>query len=116
MARTKRERMPDAMMERVALQFRALGEASRLRLLEALLSGPKNVGELAAHAGLSHANASKHLAVLAAAGLLTRTKSGAAAVYATTDDTPSRLCDIMCGHVTAQVERDLAAAKRLLGR
>ena len=68
-------------MELVAQRFRVLGEPARIKLLDALRAGPSSVSELAARLGLSQQNASKHLGVLATAGLVKRTRAGNNAVY-----------------------------------
>lgn len=87
------------MLEAVAVQFRALSEPARLRLMEALFDGEHSVQELAEATGLSPANTSKHLGTLAAAGLLVRRKDGVRVLYAVVDDTPRQLCDLMCARV-----------------
>ena len=56
--------------------FRALGDPSRLLMVERLSHGPATVGELANPLSMSLAGASKHVGVLEAAGLLVRTKRG----------------------------------------
>ncbi len=104
------------MMEVVASQFRALAEVSRLRLLERLIEGPESVTDLAEYAGLSHANASKHLNLLASAGLVVRKKQGSTVLYEVADTTPERLCKIVCDRVAVRLARDLANAQRFLGR
>lgn len=48
----------------------ALAEPNRLRIVELLREGPLTVGEIAARAGLRQPQASKHLKVLASAGLV----------------------------------------------
>ncbi|MBL8862066.1 MAG: helix-turn-helix transcriptional regulator [Planctomycetes bacterium] len=113
-APARRDRMPDELMAAVAAQFRALGDVSRLRLLELLLEGPRSVTELAERAGLSHQNASKHLAVLSAVGLVARRRDGAHVLYATEGDGPERLCAIVCERVAARVAREHASARRYL--
>ena len=60
----------------VDLIFRALGDPSRLSMIERLSRGPATVGELAQPLSMSLAGASKHVGVLEAAGLLVRTKRG----------------------------------------
>lgn len=52
--------------------FRALGDPTRRRLLEHLVSGPAGAGELARRLGLPRVNVSHHLGVLAEAGLVRR--------------------------------------------
>jgi DNA-binding transcriptional ArsR family regulator len=101
--------MTEAMLKAVAGQFRALGEPTRLRLLQALRAGRLDVGELAKAAGLSHANASKHLLVLARAGFVTRREEGTRSIYALADTTTETLCALMCDrvgrHVAAEMQR-----------
>ncbi len=56
--------------------FRALGDPTRLSMVERLSHGPATVSELAEPLAMSLAGASKHVGVLEAAGLLVRTKRG----------------------------------------
>jgi DNA-binding transcriptional ArsR family regulator len=99
--------MTDEMVRAVADQFRALSEPARLRLLQALRAGPKNVTELAEVACTSHANASKHLLVLADAGFVTRTQEGTSTRYALSDDTTEQFCQVMCDRVSARAAASL---------
>jgi DNA-binding transcriptional ArsR family regulator len=77
----------------VAARFRALGEASRLKLIFAVGNGEKNVTELIAATGLSQANVSKHLQILTGSGILIRRKKGIFVFYSTTDGNVFKLCD-----------------------
>lgn len=88
--------LPDPLVELVAQRFRVLSEPARIKLLDALRSGPATVGELAARAGLSQQNASKHLGVLHTAGLLQRTRTGSTAQYAIADPSVFTLCELVC--------------------
>jgi DNA-binding transcriptional ArsR family regulator len=54
-----------------AITFGALGEPSRLRIVELLRSGPCSVGEIAEALGIRQPQVSKHLRVLGDAGLVT---------------------------------------------
>jgi rhodanese-related sulfurtransferase/predicted transcriptional regulator len=63
---------------RVAL---ALGSAGRLQLLEFVAQGERSVDSLAAMAGLSVANTSKHLQALRQAGLVSARKHGLRVYY-----------------------------------
>jgi ArsR family transcriptional regulator len=98
----KAKPMSDAMLEAVALRFRALAEPARLRILQQLLGGERSVNELTEATGLSQANTSKHLATLQAAGFLTRRKEGTAVYHAIADPVIYSVCDLMCARVTAQ--------------
>lgn len=99
--------MAPALLEAVARRFRALAEPVRLRLLEALCDGPLTVGELAQRFGQSHANTSKHLLVLAAAGFVSRSEQGTRTRYALAGATTERLCALICEHVLRGAEADL---------
>jgi len=105
-------RRPAALLAEAANQFRVLGEPVRLRLLELLCQGPQSVMELAAHAQESHANTSKHLGVLAAAGFVTRTTEGTRAIYTLADESTLALCDVMCERVVRHAEATLRAVRR----
>jgi DNA-binding transcriptional ArsR family regulator len=105
--------LTDAARERVAARFRALGEPTRLRVLERLFEGPASVTEILEHVGGTQANISKHLALLHAASLLSRRKDGTRTVYAISDPTLRKICTIVC----AEVERSAKSeAEAVLGR
>jgi DNA-binding transcriptional ArsR family regulator len=63
----------DADLDRV---FAALADPTRRALLTELMSGDRTVGELARPRDLTLAAISKHIQILARAGLLTRERSG----------------------------------------
>ncbi|MEP7330117.1 MAG: metalloregulator ArsR/SmtB family transcription factor, partial [Betaproteobacteria bacterium] len=68
--------MNDQALEQVAAFFRAFSVPMRLKILNALRDGERNVGELTAEFGCSQANVSKHLAVLATSGLIEKRAHG----------------------------------------
>lgn len=88
--------LPDPLVDLVAHRFRVLSEPTRIKLLDTLRPGPASVGELATRLDLSQQNASKHLGVLHAAGLVQRTRAGNSAVYAISDPSVFTLCEIVC--------------------
>ena len=65
-------------LEQVAARFKLLGEPMRLRILQAVCKGPRSVNGIVAATGSTQANVSKHLALLAAGGVLTRKRKGSA--------------------------------------
>lgn len=101
--------MSQALLERVAEQFRALGEPSRLRLMNLLFDGPKSVGVLVEGSGLSLANVSKHLGLLHQVGWVTRTKAGVHVLYALADARTLGLCELMCTRVREMAHAATAA-------
>ena len=93
----------DPLLELIAARFRLLGEPVRLKILAALATGERNVGELVRLSGAGHPNVSKHLAALAQGGLIKRHKVGTSIYYAVADPVVYTLCDVVCGSVQQRV-------------
>jgi len=98
--------LPEPLIELVAQRFRVLGEPMRIKILDQLRDREATVGELRDALGASQQNVSKHLGILHAAGMVSRTKHGTQAVYAISDPSVFELCDQVCGGVRRQL-RDL---------
>jgi DNA-binding transcriptional ArsR family regulator len=62
--------------------FELVAEPARRALLDALVAGPKPVGELADAATLSQPNTSRHLRILREAGVVSVTPDGQRRLYA----------------------------------
>ncbi|THV32103.1 ArsR/SmtB family transcription factor [Glycomyces paridis] len=62
--------------------FRMLGHPVRIRVLELLGEGPKQVRDLLADTGVEASSLSQQLAVLRRAGIVTSTREGTAVTYA----------------------------------
>jgi DNA-binding transcriptional ArsR family regulator len=92
-------------LERVAAYFQALGEPTRLQLLQWLGEGEHTVGELAQLCGCSMANVSRHLALLTRHGLVQREARGQNAWYRRADATIDPLCDSVCDHIQRRMQR-----------
>lgn len=89
--------VPDHLVDEAARRFRLLGDATRLRLLNALhAEGTLTVSAIAKRAGTSVANASKHLALLEREGLVERERAGTSVRYRISDQTLVALCDLVC--------------------
>jgi DNA-binding transcriptional ArsR family regulator len=95
--------IPEDLVELVARRFRALGEPLRIRLLDCLRGGEATVNELAERLDASQQNVSKHLTLLADAGILGRRKDGTHVYYRIADENVLGLCDEVCGSVEQQV-------------
>ena len=93
----------------IAERFKALGEPSRLEILNALTRGERTVTQILEATGLGQANVSKHLQVLYSAGFVQRRKEGLSIYYRLADGDVLRLCDLMCG----RLEREAAVKKKL---
>ena len=95
--RSAKSTLPREALELIALRFRALGDATRLALLQALFDGERTVAELCELTNTSQANASKHLALLLERGLVARRRDGLFTRYRVADATLERLCALVCG-------------------
>lgn len=98
------------LLELIAERFRLLGEPLRLKLLAALTTGERTVGELVTLTGAGQANISKHLMALTQGGLVTRRKQGTSSYYAIADPTIISLCNLVCANVQ---ERFVTQARSL---
>ncbi|MGZ4314943.1 MAG: ArsR/SmtB family transcription factor [Gaiellaceae bacterium] len=96
--------LPDDLVELIARRFRAVGEPMRIRLLDQLRDGEATVGELSEALGASQQNVSKHLAVLADAGILGRRKDGTHVCYRIVDEGVLTLCEDVCGSLQQQLK------------
>jgi DNA-binding transcriptional ArsR family regulator len=99
-------------LEIVARRFRALGDATRLTLLQTLFTGEYTVQELCALTNATQANVSKHLALLFEQGLVARQRHGLFTRYRIADSTLEPLCRLVCGSLAerhAAVRRHLAS-------
>ena len=94
--------LTDPLVELIARRFRAIGEPMRIRLLDKLSDQEASVGELAAHVGASQQNVSKHLQVLADAGIVGRRKDGNHVFYRVVDPAVYELCASVCGSLRVQ--------------
>ncbi|MFB9252466.1 ArsR/SmtB family transcription factor [Sphaerisporangium melleum] len=73
--------MPVPLYQAQAELFRTLGHPLRIRVLELLCEGPKQVRELLAAIEVEAPNLSQQLAVLRRAGLVTARREGPTVVY-----------------------------------
>ena len=94
--------LTDAELNEVAEQFRVLGEPMRLRILQALCAGPQTVGEIVAATGATQSNISRHLSLMAAAGVITRQKDGQFVYYGMSNTLTMRLCELVHKELTKQ--------------
>jgi len=104
-------KLTDAMIDRVARRFRALGEPQRLRILQVLEQGERTVGEVVAALGGNQPNISRHLQELHEAGLLHRRRERNSIYYSISDPVVHQLCALVCGCAQRDMEAELAALR-----
>jgi DNA-binding transcriptional ArsR family regulator len=103
--------VPDELVELIARRFRAIGEPMRIKLLDRLRDGEATVNELSEATEASQQNVSKHLALLAEAGIVARRKDGTRVYYRIADEGVFKLCEDVCGSIQEQ----LASLNELVG-
>jgi ArsR family transcriptional regulator len=105
----KHRPMPEGALELVARRFAVLAEPMRLRLLQALFAGEKNVTALVGLTGGTQANISRHLQTLTEAQLLKRRKEGLQVFYAIADPSIYQLCELVCGSLEKRLAEQAEA-------
>ncbi len=98
----------DQALEIVARRFAVLAEPMRLRLIQALFAGERNVTELVETTGGTQANISRHLQTLIAAHVLARRKDGLQVFYRISDPTIPKLCELVCGSLEKSLTKQAA--------
>jgi DNA-binding transcriptional ArsR family regulator len=94
-------------LQLVAGRFAVLAEPMRLRLIQSLFDGELNVSQLVAVTGGTQANVSRHLQTLTAAHILARRKEGLQVFYKICDPTIPQLCEVVCGAIAKQLNRQV---------
>jgi DNA-binding transcriptional ArsR family regulator len=95
--------LPEALVELIAGRFRVIGEPMRIRLLDVLRDGPLTINELTETLGASQQNVSKHVGVLAQAGIVAREKDGNRVRCSIADESIFELCELVCGSLRQQM-------------
>jgi len=95
----------DHALQIVARRFAVLAEPMRLRLIQALFDGEKNVSELVELTGGLQANVSRHLQTLATAHVLARRKEGLQVFYTIADPAIPKLCQLVCGSLEKSLSK-----------
>lgn len=107
--------IPDALLDLMAERFRMLADPTRLAIVRVLLAGERNVGQLAATTGHGQANVSKHLKMLADAGMVRRRKAGLQVFYSVSDRQVETLCTLVSRSLVDETRDLIEAAARPAG-
>lgn len=102
--------LPEPLVELIARRFRVIGEPMRIRLLDRLRQGGASVNELTTALDATQQNVSKHLGVLADAGIVGRRREGTSVRYFIADESIFSLCEQVCG----SLQRELAELNALV--
>ncbi len=101
--------MPSEALESVASYFQVLAEPTRLRILNILRDGERNVGDLAQMCGYTAANVSRHLSLMTKHGLVAREGRGTSVYYRFADESVYALCELVCDNIARELERSTAS-------
>lgn len=97
----------------IADYFKVLSETSRLQVLCSLKSGSKNVTEIIEATGLGQANVSKHLKILAQAGIVQRQPQGNSIYYEIVDPLIFEICELVCDRLSVRLQEQSEQLKQL---
>jgi DNA-binding transcriptional ArsR family regulator len=90
------ERISEDTLARMAATFRILADTSRLAILNCLIeNGEVSVGQAVEATDRQQTNVSKHLKLMAEAGLLTRRKEGLQVYYRLVDPVWEQVCRLV---------------------
>jgi DNA-binding transcriptional ArsR family regulator len=95
---------------------RTLSHPARIAILHLLAAEPREVGRLASELGISQPNASQHLAVMRAAGLVEAERDGRGATYRLTDPGVIGACDLMAQVMRRRLARYAELSAAIEGR
>ena len=96
MSKEKAQRLlSEQELENVANHFRILSEPMRLKILQTICREPRTVTQIVDQTGASQTNVSKHLSLLAMAGIVSRSKSGSFVYYKLEDALTLKLCQLV---------------------
>jgi ArsR family transcriptional regulator len=85
--------------------LKTLASPRRLEIIHRLAEGPRDVSRLADELGISQPNASQHLAVMRAAGIVEAERSGREVIYRLADPEVVTACGIMRGVLIRRLAR-----------
>ena len=96
-------------LDMLSARFRALGDPTRLRIINTLMRGECCVSDLVESTGLEQPCVSRHLIMLRREGILARRADGNRAYYSIEDSTVTRLFGLVCGGLSERLAEDLDA-------
>lgn len=88
--------------------LKTLANPRRLEIIHRLADGPCEVGRLASELGISQPNASQHLAIMRAAGVVIAERDGREVRYRLSDPDVVRACALMRGVLERRLTRLVA--------
>jgi ArsR family transcriptional regulator len=100
----------DEVFESAAEVFRVMSAPMRLRIINCLCDGEKNVGELLQAIDTTQPNMSQHLNTLYKAGVLAKRREGVQIFYHIANQKVVNICRAVCMQVELSRDDDMATA------
>lgn len=94
----------EEVFERTAEIFRVMSSPMRLRIINALCKGEKNVGELLALIDTTQPNMSQHLNTLYLADVLGKRRDGVQIYYRIVNERVVALCRAVCVQIASDLD------------
>ncbi len=104
----------DAVFGAVARYFGLLAEPTRLRILNTICQDEKSVSGIVAEAAVTQTNASRHLALLHRAGVISRRRAGNAVYYRVSDPVFIEICRTVCVRIAGGIDAEQPLKRGLL--
>jgi ArsR family transcriptional regulator len=110
--------LQDAVFDSVASLFAVLATPIRLKIINELCGGEKNVSQLLERIDATQPNMSRHLSTLYRAGVLGKRREGTQIHYRLESERVASLCRAVCNQVAIEIggERPVRSGQRLLPR
>lgn len=93
----------EELFEEVSNYFFLLSEPTRLKILHALCSGERPVGEIVTEIEATQANVSRQLNMLFRAKILGRRKEGTQVYYRIEDQKTMEICKAVCSQLSSKI-------------
>ena len=104
----------DAVFAAVARHFGLLSEPTRLKILNAICREERSVTTIVAATGATQTNVSRHLALLRAAGVVSRRRDGNTVYYRVNDPEFMDICRNVCVQIAGRIDARQPLRKDLL--
>ena len=111
-----KNRDEELVFESAAELFGLLSAPVRLKIINAVFQGERNVSDLLAVVDTTQPNMSQHLATLYRAGVLQRRREGTQVYYKLQSERVATLCRAVCAQVAIELDgaKAMPASDRLL--
>lgn len=107
--------LSDEILVFMAAKFRMLADPTRLAILRELtFGGGRNFGHVVSAIGGTQANVSKHLKLLAEAGMVGRRKEGVNVLYRLDDPVIEKICHLVCDTTIKEIQAQVEKGRKLL--